>query len=51
MPFIVIACLFLSVGFTQTFITQPLNLLTSYHLPFWLSLALGGIIFSWLFGE
>jgi hypothetical protein len=51
MPFIFIACLFLSLGFTQAVITLPVHLWTSCHLPLWLSLTLGGIIFSWLFGE
>ncbi|NJR38088.1 MAG: hypothetical protein HC781_03585 [Leptolyngbyaceae cyanobacterium CSU_1_4] len=51
MPFIFIACLFLSVWLTQAMITFPLNLWVSCHLPVWLSLVLGGILFSWLFGE
>lgn len=51
MPWIFIACLFLSLWLTQAVITLPLNLWASFHFPFWLSLTLGGIIFSWLFGE
>jgi hypothetical protein len=51
MPFIFIACLSLSLWLVQGVVIFPLNLLAAFHLPFWLSLTLGGILFSWLIGE
>jgi hypothetical protein len=51
MPIIFITCLFLGLWLAQAMIILPINLGASFHLPFWLSLILGSIVFSWLFGE
>jgi hypothetical protein len=42
---------YLSLVLVQSIIAAPLDFFGSFHLPFWLLLALGGSLLAWLMGE
>jgi hypothetical protein len=52
MPFIFfVTAVYLSLVLVQSFITSPVEFFVSFHLPFWLMVALGGSLLAWLIGE